>query len=387
MLQPRINYKLQTLDYWVLLTSFFRSNPDLSYLNQLFSEHDILFFDKARNGLRFILEIIAAPGTRVGVQPLTCPTVLEAIYLAKCKPIFIDISDNYLITENTLKKRIEDIDILIVTNTFGLTADTFSLKKILKEKILIEDCAHSFLSRTSSGGYSGANSDFALFSYGFGKFPTAISGGFICVKKGISSDFVEKYNNLLQKPKKIIIFINIMSAIILPILNSKLIYNIVTLKLKHVKNKKKYSLPIISKQNIYYFKSNIFVLTQQLKKISIYLQKQKKNGQILLHAVENNKVLFKVSEYSDLSNFFMLCMQVENSELFIHDCYEHGIEVGRHFVKTREIIDMYEYNIGDCPTYEYLIKNLVSLPVHYNFPDAKINLLAKIITNYKPTKK
>ena len=45
------------------------------------------------------------------------------------------------------------------------------LKNIIKEKPLIEDCAHSFLSK-KSGKLTGTFGDAAIFSFGKAKFPS-----------------------------------------------------------------------------------------------------------------------------------------------------------------------------------------------------------------------
>ena len=174
LLQPRINYKLSANDYWTLISSFFKKESRPSNLEQLFINYEIHFFDKARNGLRFILQNIGIENARVGVQVLTCPTVIEAIYLAKCNPVFIDITSDYIISEIDLKNKLDSIDVLILTHTFGINANASEIKSILKNKILIEDCAHALLTLDNDGHLVGNIGDFSLFSFGFGNVPNSI---------------------------------------------------------------------------------------------------------------------------------------------------------------------------------------------------------------------
>ncbi len=384
LIQPRINYKLNHSDYLAVIASYVKSGKDDVFLNELFKGYDILFFDKARNGLRFILENINIPEARIGIQPLTCPTVLEAIYLANCTPVFIDISDDYSISIESVQKKLNEIDVLIITHTFGIHANTLKLKEILKNKILIEDCAHALLSTNSYGKIAGSDADFSIFSFGFGKFPAAISGGFVCINNNKSDKYILSYTKSFEHPTIKKQLVNIIQSIVLPILNHKFVYTFITLKIKkrnHEKNS--YSLPTKLALKISYLNSNKLLFFHQLRKITRNLQKQKNNGEILIEAIDKNSFISSCLKLKN-SNFFMLPVQVVNSNYFIQVCLKNGIEVGRHFVKTREIINSYGYNQGDCPNYEQLIINLVTLPTHYNYPDDKIKLLADIITNYKP---
>lgn len=384
MLQPRINYKLDTSDYLALFSSFFKSEQEIAFLRNLYYDYDLLFFDKARNGLRFILENIGIPNARIGIQPLTCPTVLEAIYLANCKPVFIDISNNYVISADILEKKIDEIDVLIVTHTFGINAEALKLKELLKEKVLIEDCAHGFLTESSSGKVVGTDGDFSIFSYGFGKFPTAVSGGFICINKSKSDKYIRIYQNLVQTTAFISQVINVIKSLIFPILNTSLIYTIFTSKIKKNDNLKlSYILPSNKTIKINHYKPNKAILFNQLRQISQSILKQKKNGKLLLSSIEQNNQEFTLSDKIKNSNFFILPIQVKKPDVLMQICSENGIEIGKHFVKTRIVIDYFGYTAGECPNYEQLIKNLVTLPTHYKYPANKTKLLADILTNYK----
>jgi len=384
LIQPRINYKLKISDYLAFTKSFFKSNSENEFLNDLFEGYDILFFDKARNGLRFILENSGIQNAKVGVQPLTCPTVLEAIYLAKCTPVFIDISADYTISADSLQHKLSEIDILIVTHTYGINADTIKLKEILKEKILIEDCAHALLTTNSSGKIAGTAANFSVFSFGFGKFPVAISGGFVCINKKISDNYIQNYTKFFKKPTFKKQLINIIKSIVLPILSHKLIYTLLISKIKNRNKKRKsYKLPAKAAQQISYINSNKLLFFHQLRKIKKNLQKQKNNGEILVEAIDKNSFISSCLRLKN-SNFFMLPLQIVNSDYFIQVCLMNGIEVGKHFINTRQIIDYYGYNQGDCPNYEQLIINLVTLPTHYNYPNDKTKLMAEILISYKP---
>ena len=69
-----------------------------------------------------------------------------------------------------LKIKVGDIDSLIITHTFGFPEKIDEIKNIVGKKIIIEDCAHSFLSKTN-GVNTGNLADAAIFSTGLAKYP------------------------------------------------------------------------------------------------------------------------------------------------------------------------------------------------------------------------
>jgi len=381
LINPRINYKLKVGDYLHLFRSFFRKTSDLSILYQLLETKNLLFFDNARTGLRFVLENKLPPDSKVGIQPLTCPTVIEAIYLANCKPVFVDIDSNFAISPETLLMKIEKIDALILTHTFGIPAQVEKIKEVLNGKILIEDCAHAFLTFTEKKNRTGSIGDYSIFSFGFGKFPNAIRGGFLKINNEDTVEFNKKYHSIIKKNSLKFNVLNFINALILPALNSPILYTFITHKLKKNQSKKTYLLPVYSPISTFIPFANLGVLSFQLKKIKISLSNQINNGNRLISAIKNKKEI-EVSSTINNSNYFMLPILITNPNDFIKTCETKGIEVGQHFVKTRHVINHYGYISGECPKYELLIQKLVTLPIHYNYSKKNIDKLTKIISQY-----
>ncbi|OIP84270.1 MAG: hypothetical protein AUK44_03235 [Porphyromonadaceae bacterium CG2_30_38_12] len=378
---PRINYKLDATDYLTLFSSYFRKAPDLSALNNLLGTRDFLFFDHARTGLRFILENKLEPNSRVGIQPLSCPTVMEAIYLANCKPVFVDIDTNFAISPETLLEKIENIDALILTHTFGVPAQVEKIKELLNGKLLIEDCAHSFLTTTKMNNLTGSIGDYSLFSFGFGKFPNAIRGGFVKVNKN-DPDLIIKYQQVIKKSTIKFEITNLLRTLVLTILNSPTIYGLITHKIKKNKKLKSYQLPKVTPIDVYVPHANLFVFASHLKNIKESLTTQISNGNNLLATMFEIKNI-QISPLVKSGNYFMLPILVANPDNIIKTCEKFGIEIGKHFVKSRFIIDKYGYVEGTCPTYENIIKKLVTLPCHYNYPKLQLLKLQQIMKEYK----
>ena len=83
----------------------------------------------------------------VGVQPYTCSSVLTAIVAAGYQPLFIDINEQLTLDGDDLKRKLTQLNALIVTHTFGTPANIDQIKRLAGHLPILEDCAHAFLSR------------------------------------------------------------------------------------------------------------------------------------------------------------------------------------------------------------------------------------------------
>ena len=379
---PRLNYSMSLRKILIGVFYFFSKTFVPKKLIEIFKTDQIFLFDNARSGLQFILSDLPM-GSKVGVQPLTCPTVLESIENAGCEVVFIDINYQFLIDENSLKDKIDSINALIVTHTFGAVCDIDRIRSIAGDKILIEDCSHAFLSRFEDINLAGKKADFSLFSFGFAKFPSAVRGGFVIVNNGnYISHFQKKYSGLkdCRMFEKIA---NLMRMIILPVFNFPFIYSTFTYKLKERKRLSfKYLKPNQTKTIKKGFGMNLHILNYELHNIEYNLNLQQSNANKILTSLQKNK-LFRVEGFSNKRNYFLVPALTSNPENFIKYMSLCGIEVGRHFVQSRQIISSYEYVKGDCPNYECIVNELITIPSHYEYKNQKIDLSVNLIKNYK----
>ena len=383
LIQPRLNYKLSLKDLWTIFKSFFeKSKTEESGVNSVFNTAQVFFFDYARSGLLIALGVLPR-NSRVGIQPFTCPTVLEAIENAGCIPVFIDINEHFVIDSEIVKKNIDKIDALILTHTFGFPADVVKIKSVLKDMLLIEDCAHAFLTKTNDN-YAGTTGDFSIFSYGFAKFPSAMQGGFLIVNNLSYSDKIQREFESIKSLSCIQSSILLFKMLVLSFLNTRVIYNLVTIKLKDKKSSKfSYKKHLTDKSNIK--KAIVFgkaLFESKLLSSNELLEKQKLNGSKIIDALNANNN-FKVLQDTKGMNFFMIPVLTDNPEHFINYCRIEGIEVGRHFFQSKMIIPHYNYIDSSCPNYEKYINQFVTISCHYNYPQKKILKLIEIIRKYK----
>jgi len=377
MLYPRLNYKLSRKSYLKLFQPLNKGEkPDLSYF---FPEKEIFFYNHARCGLTEILKLFKK-NSIVGVQPFTCPTVLEAIRNAEDQIYFMDINSSLVIDEEALKIYKDKIDILIVTHTFGFMVNMDKIKEIMDDKPVIEDCAHAFLSKKNEL-LAGTKGDFAIFSFGFAKFPNAISGGYVLVN---NKNYLETFNRnyyFIKQPSYMNEFFFKCQSIIQIMMNTWPFYGILTSKIKNKKNKKQYKPPKQEKVS-YPYRFCLDIFSTELRKIAYYFEEQKKFSKNIKDAVEKNQQI-RLMQYDSEMNNFMMAVEVENPNEFINFAKNRGIEIGKHFYKSKFIIPYFGYKKGNCPTYEKIIEKMVTIPCHYNYSPKKHRQLLSIINSYK----
>lgn len=381
LIQPRLNYSFplrNIIDAFKLL--LFNSNRnEENNLNKYFNREKILFFNSGHSALQFFLEQLPH-NTRVGVQSLTCPTVFESILNAKCKLVFVDINNQLLIDQNSLKNKFKDIDVIILTHTFGCAIDVQLIKSVLENKIIIEDCAHAFLS-TINSSLVGKAGDVSIFSHGFAKFPSVFGGGYMLFNNENYFNSMKSHYEILPTPKLKQSIIKILQSVIHSILNFPIVYTFITKKLKQ---KKLQNFNYVYNSDNEVKKNYLFseiLLNSELKNIEEYLKLQKNNGKRILEAIEQNSN-FRICQNNEGINFFMLPVFVKNPSLFIEYAQKNGIEIGQHFVQSRKIIDKFGYKEGDCENYEQIVNELITIPTHYNYSSKKIDQLIDLIISY-----
>jgi dTDP-4-amino-4,6-dideoxygalactose transaminase len=312
---------------------------------------------------------------------LTCPTVLEAIELSGCIAAFIDVNDDFTIDYQSFLANSNDLNALIVTHTFGYVADILKIKEAFGDKLIIEDCAHAFLSCRNDEQIVGLLGDFAIFSHGFAKFPSVIRGGYLVLNnKMYQNDFLRHYTQLSMVGIKTKLF-NIASMFCLPILNRKFLYSLFTYELKQKRRSEfKYSKPVNTK-NIYKgLGMNICLLNHVLKTIVAKQNEQQKNAQQIIQSLLIKREI-KVEAYDRHRNYFMLPVLVDAPDAFLQEALSYGVELGRHFVQSKHIVKHYGYVEGSCPQYEYIVDRLVTIPVHYAYPKSSTKKILKMIND------
>ena len=176
---PRFNLDYNFSDFlYAIKSAFNRDNVEMEPLHRIFGDKTFLFTNTGRSSLYLILRALNLPkGSRIGVPLYSCTVVFDAIIKAGCIPYFIDIDlDNYTLDPEDLAEKIDGLSAVVVIHTFGRPADMDRIKEVAGDVPVIEDCAHSLLSRY--GEEQTGTLSFASF-FSFKKYLSMGEGGMI----------------------------------------------------------------------------------------------------------------------------------------------------------------------------------------------------------------
>lgn len=372
-----MNYKFTPRFYYTLsLFSYFKFGV---------KEQDNIFkrrinLNTARTGLRLLLSSISNKGLKVGVQAYTCHTVFQAIRKSGHKPVFIDVNNNFQLCLVDLANKIEDLDVLIVTHTFGFSEQIENIKEIAKDIVIIEDCAHSFLSK-SNGLLTGELADASIFSTGLAKFPAIGAGGFCLINnKNKFPSFDEEHSKLLPLGF-LSSSISFVKTLVFSILMKFPFYGLITYPLGKKLDSK---LDFIDK---FGFKENLNmiwvnrVFNSNQKEFLQQLNMQKTNANYLTSLLNNNIKTTSVN-ILDEPNHYTFPILIKNRDKLFAELLKNNIEPGKHFSKSLIWAKEFGYKSGDCITTEIITKQVITLPIHKGVNKKVIKKMAEIVNKY-----
>ena len=364
-LLPRQNFNYSLRDMVIALKGSYRPVKNFDKINELFENKNIFFLNHARTGLRLLLNSLGLPqNARIGVQILNCHTVFNAIVKAGYKPVFIDINDDLTMSISDLKKKLDEIDALIVTHLFGMPAAIEEILPMMNGKPVIEDCAHSFLSQRN-GQLTGTFGDASIFSIGKGKFPSIGSGGFVVINNSsILPQFEELYlklpgNNLYGELK------NIAESLSLNFLHIGFIYKFVTFPgVKKIYNKLELDRKFEAAEKRI-FKTNLSVFLNNYETYESMKEKQVETAGKLRDFLGCDGI--SEPDSGSLPNNFMLPVITNKKGEIVDQLKKNGIEAGPHFYRSIEWAKELGYTNNNCRNAEKIIPNLIVIPTYKHF--------------------
>lgn len=376
---PRFNYDYNYRDFFYSFLKINDTHFDPGNLTKYFESGHIFFTNYARTGLRILLSTLGLKkNSRIGVQAFTCHTVFKAVEKAGHTAYFIDIGDDYTIDVRDLEKKVNHIDALIVTHTFGNPAGIDSIKKILKKKPLIEDCSHSLFS-TYKNRLTGTFGDASIFSFGYGKYPSIGKGGFVIInKEELTENFLSEYN-LLKNNKIKDEIKNVFKNYLWALAYRRPVYGLLTFPFGKKLDKKMDFTNKFDDKEAKGFKSNISLFVKNFESYIEANKRQRHNGK---YVIERLGGFIKCVDDTPAkkNNFYIFPLRSNNRDMIVTHLLKNGIECGKHFSESLTWANRYGYREKMCVNTEKIIDEIFTIPCSYKLNK---NYLDKIIKNLK----
>lgn len=338
---PRINISFSLRRQWL----FVFGEPYTLQSNEFLVNH-------ARTGLLIALQALGMPrNSRVGVMAYNCHTVAEAVAQAGCKPVFIDVTDTLQLDKTDLCRKSQDMDALIVTHLFGIENDMASIRKIVKNIPIIEDCAHA-------GGKAHNAGDFAVYSIGQGKLPSIGDGGILVVNNKYWLHTTEQiYNNVPSYTvgQEIKLWMRLW---IKAVLYAPIIYDFITYRMKQKRSGVEHCTIDVRRMS----KGICAIYNIERENIDFQIVTQRKNAVYWSCQMKDMGYRTIVGD-----NAFMLIAHTQDVDALKRWFKRYGIETATHFAHTIDWAEKFGYQRGSCPTAEKLTKELLMIPTYSDY--------------------
>ena len=381
---PRFNIDYSLKDFFHAV-SHSRTPADMSSIRDIFEDSEIYWTNSGRTSLYTILKALKLPDeSRIGVPLYTCPSDFDAIIHAGHVPVFLDIdSDDLTLSPADLVQKIDTLDAVVVVHVFGRPAEMDEILSICAGKPVIEDCAHSLLSRYK-GNLTGTIGNAGFFSFRSGKYISAGEGGLIVTK---DSELGEKIGLEID-------------SYLVPTFSDELSHSFITFFRSFLYHKPwfgLFSLPfgsLIEKKvdvmNKYSFKkskirnSNLNVIIKKIRNFRKEVDANRINSCYLIDGIDCMKVKLPYEKPDTWCNYFLFPVLFEDSSVRDTNAtllFEKGIDSAKMFSKTPELAKKeYGYQ-GDCEVTEFVSDRILVFPHYHTLKKTELDKIVKVIKN------
>lgn len=380
---PRFNLDYNFSDFLLGMKSILsKNNISLRSLESIFGEKIFLFTNYGRTSLYLILKSLNLPrDSKIGVPLYSCTVVFDAIIKAGYTPCFIDIDlNNYTMSPKDLKEKIDELSAIVVIHTFGRPADMDKINKIANGIPVIEDCAHSLMSKYK-GKMTGTLSKVSFFS--LTKYISAGGGGMIILDDKELAQKIQKNLKTLKTPSKL----------------NEVNHLIYTFAFSHLYHRPWYGLfsyPLgsfiegsidIAGKRIFkirkIYSSDLRIFVKKLEKFKEKVEIQRKNSKILLNELECTSLELPYEEKNTWCNYYLFPIRFESKKKR-DNTYKYlrkvGIDSAKLFSKTPLLARQFYGYKGNCPNSEKCADTILIIPNYFTLNQ---NELLRIAENIK----
>ncbi len=385
---PRYNWDYRLSDLGkAYRTIFFGGSEDTiarTVFEQIFGQKP-LFTSSGRASLYAILKSLQiAPGSSIGVPLFCCDIVFFTIIQAGFIPRFIDIDlHNYNLSPSDLKKKVDELSALVVVHMFGHPADMDEIRRCTGTLPIIEDCAHSFLSRYK-GRYTGFLSDASFFSFRSGKYLSAGEGSAVFTQDPLLSESITKLTTSFRNHRFLEEWSHCSATYMKSVLYHRPWYGMVGYPVGRRLDQK---LNLSAKTGLKLgkiAKTDLRIVADRVERFHLKVEMQRRNSLFLLENIRLTDAYLPTETDDCFNNFYQFPIRFNNTKQrdFVSDyLFQHGIDAAKYLDDILEITKRsYGYN-GDCPNAERCSKTTLIIPNHYNLSPEDMNHIVEVLND------
>jgi hypothetical protein len=368
--------------------------PHAQSLRAQNAPHPLHLTFNARGAFYQLLKSLPSSARKLVLLPaFHCTALVEPVVQAGYRPIYYRIRRNFTIDLDDVRTKLTaQTALTVVVHFFGFPAEMDPVLEMARARgcFVVEDCAHSFLSR-AGGSFVGHRGDFALFSYH--KFAPSLMGGGLGVNLG--SFTLPSQNIRASLLERMVIAKRLVEQVSL---NSEAhILSKVFLRF----NKLLATLRSASNANEPARAPSVFVDDPYLFREDLACATLPSLCQIILESCDWNKIVqARQWNYRLLSRLLKDTPSMQRVLPYLPDSvvpwafpvflqnrprYEHSLRrIGVPLFTFGELLhpSLSEYDDGARQEAEYISRELLLLPVHAQISESQIASYAKLLGQY-----
>jgi dTDP-4-amino-4,6-dideoxygalactose transaminase len=367
---PQIKVNLKNLKK--IISGIFDKSKEQELIKKLqsrFPGKKLVFTDMGRTAFKVIIEKYNLADSKIAMPAYICDIFYTNNTLKKynIKPVFIKADKNTLNMDlEDLRGKLDDsIKAIFVAHTYGLQIDIKKIRAMAGNKLIIEDCAHSFGAKYSDGTYVGNLGNVSFFSL-YKQIPSFRGGLLVCPKEWDINLTKTKFSF-----RDIISFLNCFPifAFLFKTFGSQIA--------QKTERQEKYSEPHgINRISVNFFHNFLDDFESSLAhRISLATLFQK----------ELEKLDFKIQSREN-NNFCYLSALApeqirEKRDILVHVLRKNGIFANRIWhtpiIMNKEVKKEYDINLNSFPNTTDMAKRVINFPLQNYYTKADIGLLIK----------
>jgi dTDP-4-amino-4,6-dideoxygalactose transaminase len=366
MLIPYFPNPFSLKDYNSILTD---KNTELNLQNLGFSSK-YQFVNKAGQGIYLLLKSFnLEQASKVGLPPLVCNSVTDAVLKAGFTPFYFDINNDFIFNydEETLKQ--SGICVLILPQLYGAlhpqTEEIISWCK-RNQVFLISDTAQSF-GLKFNGLPAIELGDGGIYSFGYGKASTCAGGAMVYNLhtriKHLSNAFVNSIYNMLSKNKLAV-----------------RTYGINIVKKDYLMNKLNSYISNLTYSQVFGISRIQFNSIKKFLEKKNEIQSKRNKNYMILKENLNSRYFVVPNSFSESLRFkfpFSLKLDEKKTSNFITAMREKGIEI--HNCSQTAHVHTYDKKLYN---YNKLKNKLFELSTESSIPEENFYKASEIMNSY-----
>ena len=381
---PRFNLDYNFSDFlYAIKSTFNRNNVEMEPLHRIFGDKTFLFTNTGRSSLYLILRSLNLPkGSKIGVPLYSCTVVFDAIIKAGCIPYFIDIDlDNYTLDPEDLAEKIGGLSAVVVIHTFGRPADMDRIKEVAGDVPVIEDCAHSILSRYREE-QTGTLSFASFFS--FKKYLSMGEGGMIILN---NDELMERFQREIDSLDSFTTINEIKDAFVTygySVLYHKPWFGLFSYPIgSYLRSMVEQNDGVKDFKVNKIRKTHLSLLFKKLNRFGDRVELQRKNSFILLKGLRDTSLILPYEKKNTYCNYYLFPIRFDNrkerDKAYIR-LRGMNVDTAKLYGETPMNARRFYGYKGDCPNSEIVADTILIIPNYYTL--AEKNLI-KIIDSIR----